>query len=530
MINYWWVTRPKRKLNSIPEILAVFSTVSLDVQWHGSINLHRMFEDGLENAGLKRVGERRDARGSGGRTYYAWLASLGLVFTQESTNKSYLTLAGEAIMQGKSPVEILKNQVLKYQFPSPFSLSPANAKVRLNSRFKIRPFRFLLRLLDDSRIQYLTCEEIGKIVIVEAENESDKCFEYIVNRVLEFRDKGDVVLEADFFDKYAPSSGKVNMDHPYSHLLDVANTMANWLDYTQFVYREEGGIIKLLDDKRKEVRCILESKQPFIDRPEQQEYFQRKYGLDPWHQKDTRNLANTKTITSRMIDVQKIRQAFITLSLKKPIRSISTDVIDYVVNSTGVDGKLVENTLFESYPNGAISGFMTEYFEMAFKGTEEAIQFEIATTELFKDVFGFNAIHLGQTGSKSAPDVLLVSDSEGYQAIIDNKAYSKYSISGDHRNRMIHNYIESISNYSKYSQPIGFFSYIAGGFGNQIDRQIQSIVNETGVHGSGMTVSNMIKLDEKQNEKPLSHREIREIFSVDRQVTTADMINIMDRR
>ena len=38
MINYWWVTRPKRKLNSIPEILAVFSTVSLDAQWQGSIN------------------------------------------------------------------------------------------------------------------------------------------------------------------------------------------------------------------------------------------------------------------------------------------------------------------------------------------------------------------------------------------------------------------------------------------------------------------------------------------------------------
>lgn len=55
MINYWWVTRPKRKLNSIPEILAVFSTVSLDAQWQGSINLHRLFEDGLEKSGLKEL-------------------------------------------------------------------------------------------------------------------------------------------------------------------------------------------------------------------------------------------------------------------------------------------------------------------------------------------------------------------------------------------------------------------------------------------------------------------------------------------
>lgn len=197
--------------------------------------------------------------------------------------------------------------------------------------------------------------------------------------------------------------------------------------------------------------------------------------------------------------------------------------MDYVVNVTGADGKLVENTLLETYPNGAISGFMTEYFEMAFKGTEEAVQFEMATTELFREVFGFTATHLGQTGSKSAPDVLLLSNDEGYQAIIDNKAYSKYSISGDHHNRMVHNYIENISKYSEYSQPIGFFTYIAGGFGNQIDRQIQSIVAESGVHGSGMTVSNMIKLVEKQNEKNLTHKDIRNIFSVDRQIVLSDI-------
>lgn len=523
MINYWWVTRPKRKLNSIPEILAVFSTVSLDAQWQGSINLHRKFEDALEEAGLKRVGERRDARGSGGRTYYAWLASLGLVFTQDSTSKSYLTLAGEAIMQGRSPVEILKNQVMKYQFPSPFSLSLQSSKTRVNERFRIRPFRFLIKLLSDYRVQYLTTDEIAKIIIVEAENESEQCYEYIVNRICVYRSYGDEVLDEDYFIKYAPSSGKVNPEHPFSHLNDTANTIVNWLDYTQLIYREEGGVIKLLDDKRDEINYILANKPAFIDRPENQEYFQRKFGLDPWHQKDTRNLANSKTITSRMIDMQRIRQVFIAYSIHRPIKSITTDVVDYVVNITGADEKLVENTLLETYPNGAISGFMTEYFEMAFKGTEEAVNFEIATTELFKEVFRFETKHLGQTGSKSAPDVLLVSNNEGYQAIIDNKAYGKYSISGDHHNRMVHNYIENISKYSEYSQPIGFFAYIAGGFGNQIDRQIQGIVAECGVHGSGITVSNMIKLVEKQNETPLSHRDIKNIFSVDRQIVLSDI-------
>lgn len=523
MINYWWVTRPKRKLNSVPEILSVLSTVSLNEIWQGSMNLHIAFEDGLEKAGLKRVGERRDARGSGGRTYYAWLSSLGLVFSQESTNKCYLTLAGESIMQGTSPVEVLRGQVLKYQFPSPFSLSLATSKTRVNERFRIRPFRFLLKLLSDERIDYLTNEEIGKIIITEAENETDKCYEYIVSRIIAFRNYGDSILDDEFFVKYAPSSGKVNPEHPYSHLLDTANTIANWLEYTQYIYRVDGGIIRLLDEKRAEVTAFLNTKMQFIDRPDQQEYFQRKYGLDPYHQKDTRNLTNTKTITSRMIDIQRIKQAFIALSIHKPIRKIDDDICSQIALTAGVDKGLTETVLLENYPKGALGGFMTEYFEMAFKGTEDAIEFEKATTSLFQDVFGFTAIHLGQTGNKSAPDVLLLSDSDGYQAIIDNKAYSKYSITGDHKNRMIHNYIANISNYSSFSQPIGFFSYIAGGFGNQIDKQIQEITQATGVHGSGITVSNMIELIKKQDTSPFTHQKIRDIFAVDRQIRLSDL-------
>ena len=42
--------------------------------------------------------------------------------------------------------------------------------------------------------------------------------------------------------------------------------------------------------------------------------------------------------------------------------------------------------------------------------------------------------------------------------------------------------------------PLSFFSYIAGGFGKNIDSQIQAISSETGVLGSAITVSNMIEM------------------------------------
>ena len=171
MLNYWWVTRPKRKLNSVPEVLAAFADMSLNQEWEGQRDSHLAYEDALEAAGLKRKGERRDQTGGGARTYKAWLVSLGLIFTQESTNKIKLTLAGEAIMNGDSPVEVLTNQILKYQFPSSFSIGRG---VQVSERFRIRPFRFLLKLLDDSKIGYLTEEEIAKIIVTEDEKESEK--------------------------------------------------------------------------------------------------------------------------------------------------------------------------------------------------------------------------------------------------------------------------------------------------------------------------------------------------------------------
>ncbi len=518
MLNYWWVTRPKRKLNSIPEVLASFADLSLNQEWEGQRNSHLAYEDALEEAGLKRKGERRDQTGGGGRTYKAWLVSLGLIFTQKSTGKIKLTLAGEAIMNGDSPVEVLKGQILKYQFPSSFSIGKG---VQVSSRFKIRPFRFLLKLMADEKIKYLTEEEIAKVIVTEAENESDKCYNYIVDRIIQFRNYGDACLEEDFFTKYKSSKGAVNPEHPYSHLMDLANTIINWLEYTQLVKRD-GGQVAVLDDNREEVKSILADKPNFIDRPEQHEYFQRKYGLDPKHRKDNRNLALTKTVTAAMIARQKIMQAYITESLEKPITKITPQVVDYIISVTGIDGKTVENVLVETYPNGSVGAFMTKYFEMAFKGRDEAMEFEKATVELFQDVFGFEARHVGSIGL--TPDVLVLSDEDGYQAILDNKAYHKYTISNDHFNRMVHNYIGNISSYGDGDKSLAFFSYIAGGFGTNIDKQLKNIVDATGVSGSAVSVSNMIKLVEQHNQTPYSHKRIKEIFSVNRQVLLSDLV------
>lgn len=515
MLNYWWVTRPKRKLSSVPDVLATFSEISLNEEWNGQRNTHLTFEDALEQSGLKRVGERRDQMGGGARTYKAWLASLGLIFIQESSGLMKLTLAGEALMNGEPPVPILKNQVLKYQFPSSFSVGRS---IDVSSRFKIRPFKFLLRLLRDNRINFLTEEEIAKIVITEAENETAACFENIVNRINEFREKGDNCLDKDFFAKYKSSKGgEINIARPYGHLTDIANTIINWLEYTQLISRNKS-TITLLEDKLSEIDNIISDATPFIDRPEQQEYYQRKYGLDPKHKKDTRNLTNTQTITPKIIAEHRIKQAYIAESLKTPITKITSELIDSISMQTGFESALVEDTLRKLFPRGSIGGFMDKYFQMAFQGRDEATEFEKATTVIFRDVFGFEAEHVGPIGL--TPDVFIVSDTGGYSGIIDNKAYKEYSISNDHHNRMVHNYIPM---YSQKKKPLAFFSYIAGGFGRNIDSQLNTITAETGISGSAMVVSNVINMIERQQTNPYSHIEIKDIFTLNRRIVLSDL-------
>ena len=85
--------------------------------------------------------------------------------------------------------------------------------------------------------------------------------------------------------------------------------------------------------------------------------------------------------------------------------------------------------------------------------------------------------------------------------------------------------MERIGTYSPSTYPIGFFAYIAGGFGKTIDKQIQDEVRESGVHGSGITVSNFIKMIENHQNgvRRYSHKDLRNIFGLDRQVMLKDV-------
>lgn len=520
MINNWWVTRPKRKLTSVPEDLAVIAAAAIDREWGGDRSLHLSIESELESSGLKREGERRDRGGGGARTYVAWLKSLGLLFSQNATGKLKLTLAGEELLKGKSPTYILTKQIFKYQFPSAFSIGVG---VRVSNRFRIRPFRFLFKLLLDEEVGYLTQDEIAKIVITEAENESEKCYKHIVRRIHEFREKGDACLP-DNFELLYPSTRKGVRTTAAERLNDVANTIINWMEYTQFITRDEEQRVRIAPDEWSNVQAEVFSEIPFIGRADDEEFFQRKFGVDPWHSKDLRNLAQTQTVTASIIARAKVQQEFLRIASGRPVLQITREIIAEVASRTGLPVAEVEDLLGNLYPDGAVGCFLPAYNAMAFSGTEQATDFELATASLFKDIFGFETKHVGPLGK--TPDVLVLSDKEGYQAILDNKAYSSYSITNDHMNRMVTNYIQELDRYSESKHPLAFFSYIAGGFGKNIDSGVAEINKKTLVPGCAMPVANLIRMMELHLEAPYSHSQIREVFSVNRRVTLDDLFSV----
>lgn len=91
--------------------------------------------------------------------------------------------------------------------------------------------------------------------------------------------------------------------------------------------------------------------------------------------------------------------------------------------------------------------------------------------------------------------VFVESETEKYSGIIDNKAYENgYSITGDHKRRMMDEYIPNVKKYANAKYPLAFFNYISTNFGKNINEQLREITNETKINGSAIPVEILIDL------------------------------------
>lgn len=507
MINNWHVPRNKRKLFPVVDILSLFSLQTLGEAWKHELDKQLIFEAELERYGLKKTGERRDRRAGGARTYESWLYNLGLIFYDTKDQIVRTTLAGEALLLGQSPVPIMTNQLMKLQYPSPYSIRP---RVDIHYRFQIRPFRFLLRLLNDQRIQTLNKEEIGRFVITEGENESSKCFEHVIKQIESYRLFGDSILPENFDELYSSSTtGVRSRIATLKYLEDIANTFINYLEYTQLISRGEKGTIYIPKECKDKVISILDDgtklKSLNPNHPFGIENFQRNFGLAPGGNRDNRSFGS-QIVTDAIYRERRVRSDLLHIASKRPIGSVTATLIHEIADNTGYTVNQVEEAL-EGFKPDTYSAFEASYLNMAISGKELATEFEIATQGVFQQL-GFIAEHVGNNALH--PDVFVESPDNNFSGIIDTKAYRAYTISNDHMNRMVNNYIPT---YQELKDNLSFFMYVADGFGTNINLQVQKVANNSSTNGSVITARNLIRLLQKHMTKTISHEHLQHLFT-----------------
>lgn len=512
--NLWWTTRPKRKLITIVDALRTFLAIAEGKPWKGNRNLHIDLEDALEKYELKGEGERRDGSGSGGRTYANWLYSFGLYF-EDSNGLVRVTLAGEDLIKGFPPVSILTNQILNFQYPSPFSRKP---NINVSSRFKIFPFRFILKLLLHPKLDgFLGQGEIARFVITEAE--TDKDLNSVADKIIAYRksNKDDSVFDEKFERFYKK----------LDELETVANTFINQLEFTQFIGRLDGeSKIYILDSKKSEIEKLLNQSKPLLTITDgKNENFQRSYGVGPNYQKDTRKFTAISSITSNQVEKSKVLLALSDILANQPIKSINSNVLNQIAEKTGVKQSNVEKIISSIGVQPSYDLFEEKYLQFSVGDKQFATEFEKATEGIFgKEGLGFITKWIGSKGIN--PDVLAISIEKGNQflGVLDTKASNNYSIGSNNRRAMIHDYIPLYKNYTYEGTKtdLAFFSYIAGGFKSTIDNGINLISKEARVNGSAITANVLLKLLRKHRSSPFTKTDFKRIFSLNRQILPTD--------
>ena len=509
--SHWFVSRQKRQLTGILPALISYSDICVGKYWPGNTELQLAWEDELQKRNITQHGNlraRKSNEGGGGtRTLFKQMKDLGLVFLEDDNKYCRLTLIAEELIKGNiSFVDAMRMQLQKYQYPSAACWSGSGA---VDCSFAVHPFQFLFRLLREPKLNnVLTMSEMQGIVIHYATSDKKATFDKVVDMIVEYRNTGTV-------------KGYV-CDTKTKTFGNIANTFFNYISLTQYIDRGPQTIM-IRADKNSEVDAFIQDDPKFISHPELTENYQRAYGRGK-AAKDLRDFNKENKLTATQISEERIRKEYVLLSLRTPITSITSDIVQEIAKVTGIDEKKVEKFLLKTYPHGNISDFFLAYRELAFMSQEYATEFEIATTEIFKKIFNMRAVHLGQTGSTAAPDVFVESDELQYCGILDNKAYKKgFSLTGDFKRVMIHEYIPKLNNYVDAKYPLAFFSYISGTFKGHIDTELKEITDETGVSGSAMPVDIFIDFAQSYAESHFNHQTIRDIFSVNREARLSDL-------
>ncbi|WP_164234103.1 restriction endonuclease FokI C-terminal domain-containing protein [Microbacterium hydrocarbonoxydans] len=513
--QYWMFSRPQRKLYRLPQTVAALYEVAHREEWGGARELHVAFEEVLERELIKRPGERRDGSGSGGRTHAALVRSLGFAFVRERTNSLELTLAGQALAEGAPPRELIRHQVLRFQFPSPYSVG---RNVDISPRFKVRPFILILRMLLLGELGGLTQEEIALRVLVHGTGDAPKDATRVAKLVLDYRARGIDALEPDFVSRFGGQ--RDTFDSLRSKLNDIANTALNWLEYSDVIERNRDvvSIPESLVGAASALIDVYTRENPIRD-SDQEETFQRRYGLPPGVRKDTRDLARSRALT----ELEHARRRVNTVVMgwarsELLVEGATPEIIDRLVEATGLERAMVARVAQQVLGRDrTVDQFLSTYANLVHDESPRAAKlFEESTANILKAVFRVDAKLVGSQGRE--PDVVVSGD--GWRGIVDTKAYSgEYTLPSGH-DRAMREYVE---NYRAGDSPLRFWAFICGAVARGASAKVHFLGKQVGLAGTVVGMVAWLQMIKLAEAGVIGGSDLPRLFSIGRELTLEDL-------
>lgn len=480
------------KLHQILNVLMQFNG-NCDLSSHqAQIDMYHL----LNEVGVKCAADLHDFNPGGMRTYFAQLTCLGLVYKKRNESDYKLTIAGQRIIDGDNPIKVLQYALLTHQFPSTYS---TGQNVKIDTKIKVKPFVFLLRLLHDERLGYYLTSDDACVPVIFGHN--NDCYEFCVSKIVEARSSGNLLdcLE-DKQVVFTPRGNKTDYKKAMSNIKDIANTAMNYLQASDLVLPNG----KLVFGKKAWIAndCYedfyqqqLANQDNFIPHSELAESFQRAYGKCDML-KDTRrnDIPGTKQKSGAETLIQ---IKYIQYLNENPFKGDAAAEFIPKLSLYGLKQIEIEQ-IIAPLEERKDSIEENAYLEFAFSGGTKSEEFEKATTELMKD-FGFiQSRWIGRVQSHenwrgNFPDVLIQEEGSLAVGLADAKSTATYNLQHDDMLKLRETYSKS-NNELVHGSTLKYFLYIAGGFKGNIEGSIKQVSEAIGVPVTAITARAMLEI------------------------------------